>query len=177
LPGARRFVLVAGPPGTGKTTLAGPLAMALGLPLIAKDPIKEALMEALGSPRGVEESRRLGAAAVTAMLVVASTSCGAVLESTFYPQTIDALRAFPGRFVEVRCSCPREVALDRYRRRATARHVGHFDSLRTDEELWNPLLLDPLGVGPVVTVDTTLPADIRAVAAEVTRLFEAADHL
>jgi predicted kinase len=171
----RRFVLVAGPPGTGKTTLAGPLAVALDLPLIAKDPIKEALMGALGSPRGVEESRRLGAAAVTAMLAVASTSCGAVLESTFYPQTIQALRRFAGRFVEVRCSCPREVALDRYRRRAAVRHVGHFDSLRTDEELWSPLLLDPLGLGPVVTVDTTVPVDVEAVAAEVTDLFEAAE--
>lgn len=171
----RRFVVVAGPPGTGKTTVAGPLAIALGLPLIAKDPIKEALMEALGSPRDVEESRRLGAAAVTAMLAVASTSCGAVLESTFYPQTIDALRAFPGRFVEVRCSCPREVALDRYRRRAATRDAGHLDSRRTDDELWNPLLLDPLGLGPVVTVDTTVPVDVEAVAGDVTRRFDAAD--
>jgi len=111
-------------------------------------------------------------AAVTAMLAVASTSCGAVLESTFYPQTIDALRAFPGRFVEVRCSCPRDVALDRYRRRATARHAGHLDALRTDDELWNPLLVEPLGLGPVITVDTTVPTDVTAVAAEVTRLFE-----
>jgi len=166
----RRFVLVAGPPSTGKTTLAGPLAVALGLPLIAKDPIKEALMEALGYPREVEESRRIGAAAVKTMLAVALTSSGAVIESTFYRETIEALRGIPGRFVEVRCSCPRDVALDRYRRRAAARHAGHLDSLRTDDELWNPSLLNPLGLGPVVTVDTSLQADVEAVAAEVTRL-------
>ena len=43
LPGGsnRRFVLVAGPPGAGKTTLAAPLAAELELPLIANDPIKE----------------------------------------------------------------------------------------------------------------------------------------
>lgn len=37
----RRVVLVPGPPGSGKTTLAGPLADLLGFPLIGKDWIKE----------------------------------------------------------------------------------------------------------------------------------------
>jgi adenylate kinase family enzyme len=36
----RSIVLVSGAPGAGKTTLAGPLARLLGLPLIAKDDIK-----------------------------------------------------------------------------------------------------------------------------------------
>ena len=39
------FVLVAGPPGSGKSSLAAPLATELGLPLLTKDDIKEALME------------------------------------------------------------------------------------------------------------------------------------
>jgi adenylate kinase family enzyme len=42
------FVLVAGPPGSGKSTLARPLVEQLSLPLIAKGPIKEALMDVLG---------------------------------------------------------------------------------------------------------------------------------
>ena len=52
------FVLVAGPPGSGKSSLAGPLARELGLPLLAKDEIKEALMGALGPPATVEKSRQ-----------------------------------------------------------------------------------------------------------------------
>ena len=79
----RVFVLAAGPPGSGKTTLAVPLAAELGLPLIAKDAIKEVLMETLGSPATVEQSRVLGRAAVETMLAVAQTSPGAVLESNF----------------------------------------------------------------------------------------------
>ena len=38
------FVVVSGPPGSGKSAVAEPLARELGLPLIAKDTIKEALM-------------------------------------------------------------------------------------------------------------------------------------
>ena len=56
------YVLVAGPPGSGKTTVSAPLAAELGLPLLAKDAIKEALMDALGRPADVEASRQLGRA-------------------------------------------------------------------------------------------------------------------
>jgi adenylate kinase family enzyme len=41
-PGGGLFVLVAGWPGSGKSTLAAALASRLGLPLLAKDEIKEA---------------------------------------------------------------------------------------------------------------------------------------
>ena len=40
-------MLVAGWPGSGKSTLAAALAAELGLPLLAKDDIKEALMQGL----------------------------------------------------------------------------------------------------------------------------------
>jgi adenylate kinase family enzyme len=64
------FVLVAGPPGSGKSSLAVPLATELGLALLAKDEIKEALTGVLGPPSSVEESRRLGRAAVMSRLAL-----------------------------------------------------------------------------------------------------------
>src|SRR5262249_62157936 len=56
-PGGGLFVLVAGWPGSGKSTLAAALAPELGLPLLAKDEIKEALMDALGAPATVADSQ------------------------------------------------------------------------------------------------------------------------
>src|SRR5437879_5794903 len=43
-----RLVIVSGPPGAGKTTVAGALREHLGLPLIAKDTLKELLGDAFG---------------------------------------------------------------------------------------------------------------------------------
>lgn len=164
------FVLVAGPPGSGKTTLAVPLAAALGLPLIAKDVIKEVLMETLGSPATVEQSRILGRAAVETMLAVARTSPGAVLESNFSTDAVPSLRSLEGTIVEVRCRCSRELALSRYRARAAHRHPGHLDALRDESELWNEDVLVPLGLGPVIDVDTSVESDVVSLADQVRAL-------
>lgn len=161
------FVLVAGPPGSGKSTLAAPLASELSLPLLAKDAIKDALIEVLGAPATVEDSRELGRASVMAMLTVARTSPGAVLDSTFYPYTLPHLRALPGQLIEVRCVCPRRVVEARYRARSASRAAGYFDSERPAEELWNEHHLAPTGLGPLIEVDTSDQVDAAAVAAWV----------
>ena len=107
-------------------------------PLIAKDAIKEALMDVLGYPATVEQSRTLGRAAVMAMLNVATESpAGAVLDSTFFPYAFPQLRSLPGPLVEVHCSCPRELAVARYSARSPTRHAGHLDADRQPDELWN----------------------------------------
>ena len=164
------FVLVAGPPGSGKSSLARPLAKELGLPLLAKDEIKEALMGELGRPATVQESRRLGRAAVIAMLQVASSAPGAVLDSTFYPYTVPHLTELLGTLVEVRCRCPREVAEARYHARSATRHAGHLDDKRPPEELWNEHHLEPLGLGPLIEVDTSRAVDIGALAVHIKAL-------
>lgn len=118
----RVFVVVSGPPGSGKSTIAPPLASALALPLVAKDTIKDALMAVLPVP-DVAASRVIGRASVVAMLAVAAASpIGAVVESNFYrSRARDELQRLPGALVEVFCRCDPETAALRYRARAGSR--------------------------------------------------------
>jgi hypothetical protein len=70
--------------------------------------------------------------------------------------------------VELRCVVPVEVARSRYYARAADRHAGHLDLERDEAELWEEPVR-PLGIGPVVEVDTSGPLDIPMIAAEVRR--------
>ena len=156
------FILVGGPPAAGKSTLARQLAEALGLPLITKDTIKHALFDTLGEPDDLERSRELGRAGVLAMLAVAADNTGAVLDSTWYPYAIDAVRNLSSAVVEVRCACPPDILRERYRGRMPSRRRGDLQALRSPDELEADVHSEALGVGPLVTVDTSGPVDIAA---------------
>ena len=160
----RAFVLVGGWPGSGKTTLARELAPELALPVLSKDDIKEALMDALGPPRDVEESQRLGRAAVLALLRAAKECDGAVIDSTWFDYTQPLVRELGAPIVEVRCRVPIEVARERYATRQ--RDPRHLDDLRDEDDLWGHEV-EPLGVGPLIEVDTTEPVDVRLLAARI----------
>ncbi|MGO8860200.1 MAG: hypothetical protein ACLQRH_05425 [Acidimicrobiales bacterium] len=111
----------------------------------------------------VASSKKAGQAAMAVMYDLAAVaSGGAVLESNFHRTlALSELRELPGELVEVFCRCDREVALARYRARSEVRHPGHFDSHRTDEELWLDDVADPISGGwPVIEVDTNRPVDI-----------------
>ena len=161
------FVLVTGPPAAGKTTLSTALAHELGLPRLAKDTLKRGLLEVLPAD-DLDATRRIGAAAVRALLAVAAEQRAAVLDSVWVdPDSPARLRALPAPVVEVFCACELEELRRRYRSRAEQRsgRPYDFDLERPEAELWNERSLGPLAGGwPVVTVDTGVDVDVPALA-------------
>ena len=175
----RRIFIVSGPPAAGKSAIAGPLAAELGCVLIAKDRIKEALHDALGDELTLAWSRQLGAAAMEVLWTLASDAPSAVLDANFWPGDerhqawLRALRAVP---VEVHCACPVQECMRRYAARAPGRHPVHLDGHDSRAAIAGfERCARPLRLGPVITVDTTRPVDMTALAVGVREHFEAAD--
>lgn len=191
------MVLVSGAPGSGKSTLAGPLAAELGFMLLAKDRVKETLHDVLAAAAGPgspdrpeagyltnspapasppqtpavtrEWSRRLGAASMELLWPLAADAPAVVLEANFRPRheyQHTRIRALGGQVVEVYCQCPAGIAASRFAERAARdRHPVHVNTSVTPDDMAE--YDRPIGIGTLITVDTTIPVDVPALAALV----------
>ncbi|HVV37682.1 MAG TPA: AAA family ATPase [Acidimicrobiales bacterium] len=161
------FVVVSGAPGSGKSTIAPPLARALDLPLLEKDVIKEALGDVLGADT-LDDSKRLGAATMAVLLALARANVSGVLESTWIPELARVqLGDLPSRVVEIFVDVPVDEAMARYRARAGTRHPVHFDHQRLARADF-VTRGTPIGGGwPVIRVDGTREVDIDALVRQI----------
>lgn len=158
-------VVVTGLPGSGKTTLAGPIASCLNVPLIAKDHIKELLADHLGLGPLADQ---YGKAAAQVMYGLAAKAPEVVLESFFWPGLSEPeLLALERPLVQVHCRCAPELALKRFERRLRDgnRHPVHHTMDDWDRFSVGGGLLDLPGVR--IDVDTTGAIDVDDVADRV----------
>ena len=181
---ATPIVLVTGPPASGKSFVAALVADRVGLPLIAKDAIKETLFETLGTG-DVAWSQRLGRATFALMLWALEGQLKAgravVAEANLAPD--DARPAFralherlPMRPLELHCTAAEDLLLARYAARAGSRHPGHLDEQRIADiaSAVSAGRYRPLGLNAdLIVVDTTSFDDIDADALAQA----AADHV
>ncbi len=176
----RRFVVISGLPGSGKTTLGLALAESLGLPLIDKDDILERLFE----ERGIGDAawrRRLSRESDAILERQAAASDGAVLVSHWRRAGMAAdsgtptewITALSRAVVSVNCVCEVEVAAGRFFRRK--RHAGHLDARSLAEVVLSLRSVESVGwleVGARVDVETSGVVDMLAVSREVEGIFQ-----
>lgn len=147
-------MVVSGAPASGKTTLARLLGRRIGLVVLEKDALKEALSDAVGQPTDVAASARLGSASYAALFTLArdllADEVGVVLESNFRKGTSEAelapVAALATSVHLVHCTASEDLIARRYRSRS--RHPAHLDGHRHDA-LHADLAAgryDPLGV-------------------------------
>lgn len=170
------LVIIAGPPGAGKSSLAQPLARRLGYTLLGKDAIKERLGDAFGDTAS-NHSRKLGLGAILVLYDVArellQNGQAVVIESTFYKGTAEAdLRPLIAlaNAVMIHVTADDEMLVSRYEQREASgeRHpvhsgAGHVDELR--HHLESGATQPPDIAIPVIEIDTTYgPLDIEEIA-------------
>lgn len=181
----RLFVVVSGLPGSGKTTLGRRLAAGLGLAMLDKDDILDALLDSLGAP-GVDARQRLSRAADAVLQTVATASPGGVLSSFWRREQLSSTSGTPwawlrqlsgARLIEVHCQCPPHVAADRFL--ARQRHPGHHDQRHSRDELLTQFEIlaaqGPLGIGRLITVSTADHPQPGQVLTEIEQLLASHD--
>lgn len=171
-----KLIIINGLPGSGKSTLAKPLAKALGLPLIAKDTIKEFLFDQLGT-RDRTWSKTLGKASSDFLYSLAETMLSdgqsVIIENAFEKafaatRLQNIINLYHPQVIEIYCSADPEIRKQRFidRNESGERHPGHVDHENYAANAGSDFLTRyaPIEISKVVRIDTTTYVDIEELA-------------
>jgi predicted kinase len=167
-----RLIVVTGPPASGKTTIARELRTRLGLPLVEKDTLKEAL----GSELGITDrarSHELGAAVYEVLGIVVkellTNGVSVIAEANFTLRSTLFDELPPAEIVQIHVTAAPETLRSRLRERHD-RHPVHYDREAADEVTtraaageWPALPL----AGRLIEIDTTDWPDLEEVLATI----------
>jgi len=178
-PLTRRFVVMSGLPGSGKTTLGRTIARRLDLVFVDKDAILDDLLELRGTGDAAWR-RTLSRESDVVLQRQAAAADGAVLVSFWRVPGMPPdsgtptpwIRELSTRVVNVRCVCSTRVAAERFFRRR--RHAGHLDPPEFEMVLARveaQARLGALDLEPAIDVDTTGVVDIDRVVEQLDGTF------
>ncbi|WP_395639477.1 AAA family ATPase [Pseudolysinimonas sp.] len=161
------LVVMAGLPGTGKSTVGEAAAALLGLPIVSVDPVESAILSA-----GIDADQPTGLAAylvteTIAESVIASVG-GVVVDAVNAVEParnqwlkLATRRGIPIRFVEVICS---DESVHRARLEARGRQLAHiaepsWHAVEQSLDEWEPWGGET-GAVPRITVDSVHPVPV-----------------